>query len=186
MIDSLFQTPIKNCYGIIPKVFKDHRGEFYESYNEHEYPDLALLNWCQDNISISHRNVFRGLHFQTGEYAQNKLITVIKGSILDVVVDCRVKSRTFGSVIKIELSSVNKKQLFVPAGCAHGFLSLEDGTIVSYKCDMPYNPSAEGGICPLDFKLNIWDDKYDPMMFNLSEKDKNLPSWKNCYKFGQS
>ena len=142
------ETKLKGCFILEPQVFKDKRGYFLESYNQIIF-NKALgrdINFVQDNESQSSKGVLRGLHYQLGEYAQAKLVRVIKGSVLDVVLDIRPNSLTFGKHLSIELSEQNKKQFFVPKGFAHGFLVLEDETIFSYKCDNFYNRESEAGI----------------------------------------
>ena len=164
------KTEIEGLIVIEPKVFKDDRGYFYESYNY----DLFRINgvedvFVQDNESLSQKNVLRGLHFQKPPYSQAKLIRVVQGKVLDVAVDLRKNSKTYGKHCAIELSSENKKMFYIPEGFAHGFLTLEDDTIFSYKCSGFYNPSSEDAL--------LWNDKYLNINWNvenpiLSEKDK--------------
>jgi dTDP-4-dehydrorhamnose 3,5-epimerase len=154
-----------------PKIFKDERGLFFESFNQ------ALFNkavgkstlFVQDNISVSKKNVIRGLHFQKPPFAQGKLVRVIKGRVIDVAVDIRKKSLTYGKHVAVELSEENNKMLWVPEGFAHGFVALEDDTVFSYKCTNFYNNQSEDAILWNDKELNVdWKVK-SPI---LSEKDK--------------
>ena len=175
------ETKLEGCFIIEPQVFKDKRGYFVESYNEKTFSKLIGLNtnFVQDNESQSSKGVLRGLHYQLGEYAQAKLVRVIKGSVLDVVVDLRSDSKTFGEHLSVELSEDNKTQFFVPKGFAHGFIVLEDDTIFSYKCDNFYNKKSEAGIIYNDTDLNInW--KLLESEFIISEKDKDLPKFKHA------
>ena len=156
---------------------------FFESYNQQTFNNLIgkLVNFVQDNESFSSRGVIRGLHFQEGEFAQAKLVRVIKGSVLDVAVDIRKDSPTFGQHIAIELTEENKRQLFVPRGFAHGFSVLSDTAIFSYKSDNFYNKNAEAGILYNDQSLNI-DWKIKPEEAQLSEKDIILPTLEVYFK----
>lgn len=139
-----------------PKVFEDARGYFYESYNQRTFKDQGIdLNFVQDNQSSSAFGVIRGLHYQLPPYAQSKLVRVLSGNILDVAVDIRKGSPTFGKVFSVELSSENKKQLFIPAGFAHGFSVLSEHAEVLYKCDAFYNKDSERGILYNDPQLAI-------------------------------
>lgn len=172
------ETNIKDCFIIEPQVFSDNRGYFFESFNQELFNQKTGLKieFVQDNESFSSKGVLRGLHLQTGNYAQAKLVRVIKGRVLDIAVDVRPNSKTFGAHIAIELSAQNKKQLFIPRGFAHGFLTLEENTIFSYKCDNYYNKSAEAGIIYNDATLNInWQLPEKDLI--LSEKDKALPTF---------
>ncbi|OUS01638.1 dTDP-4-dehydrorhamnose 3,5-epimerase [Flavobacteriales bacterium 33_180_T64] len=171
------ETNLKDCYVISPHVFKDERGYFFESFNKKTFEKLTGLSidFVQDNQSQSSKGVLRGLHFQTGSFAQAKLVRVIEGSVLDVCVDLRPKSSSFGNSFSIVLDAVDKKQLFVPRGFAHGFLVLEEDTIFSYKCDNYYNKEAEGGLIFNDKDLNInWG--FPEINKELSSKDKELPT----------
>ncbi len=169
------ETQLKDCFVIEPNVFIDNRGYFFESFNKEKFKELTNLevNFVQDNEAFSNRGVLRGLHFQKGDYAQAKLVRVIKGKVLDVAVDIRPKSETFGKYFSIILSEKNKKQLFVPRGFAHGYAVLEDNTIFSYKCDNYYYPSSEGGIKFNDQDLNI-DWMLRDEEIELSGKDSKL------------
>lgn len=138
------------------------------------------IEFVQHNQSISKRGVLRGLHLQTGKFAQSKLITVVKGEVLDVVVDLRKESRTFGQHFKLRISEENKKSLFIPKGMAHGFLTLTKEAVFTYKCDAYYHRASESGILYSDDTLNI-DWEYPEEFLILSEKDKNLPTLKQLF-----
>lgn len=175
------ETKLKDCFVLEPKIFEDSRGYFFESFNQDTFNTLIGQNidFIQDNESFSSRGVLRGLHYQIGEFAQAKLVRVIKGSVLDIAVDIRKNSSTFGQYFSIELSEKNKKQLFVPRGFAHGFIVLSDTAIFSYKCDNYYNKDAEGGIIYHDDSLNInWTLKENDLI--VSEKDMLLPLLKHA------
>ena len=165
-------TIIKGVYIIKPKIFKDERGEFFESFNEQIFKKKidSKINFVQDNQSISFKGVLRGLHFQKPPHDQAKLVNVVKGSVLDVVVDLRKESKTFGKYIAEELNEYNNHQLYIPKGMAHGFLTLEDNTIFSYKCSGFYNKESEDSILWNDKSLNIKWPNSNPI---LSEKDGN-------------
>jgi dTDP-4-dehydrorhamnose 3,5-epimerase len=172
------KTKIQDAYIIQPQIFEDDRGYFFESFHEEKFQKETNIttHFVQDNESLSNYGVIRGLHAQVGEFAQAKLIRVIQGSVLDVIVDARADSPSFGKIFSIELNADNKTQLFVPKGCIHGFSVLEDQTIFSYKCDAYYHKKSEIGVNPLDKKLNInWQIPTDKQL--LSDKDKNSPSW---------
>jgi dTDP-4-dehydrorhamnose 3,5-epimerase len=172
------ETHLKGCFIIEPQVFVDERGCFFESFNQKKFEKKTGLkvNFVQDNQSISQRGVIRGLHLQKGEFAQAKLTRVIKGRVLDVAVDLRKDSPTFGKHFSIELSGGNNKQLFVPKGFAHGFSVLEDDTIFAYKCDHYYNKESEGGVVYNDKELDI-DWKLNKEEIVLAEKDKELKAF---------
>ena len=136
---NIIETIIEGVYLIKPKIFKDERGYFFESFNQKEINKKTNVSFVQDNQSLSSKDILRGLHFQKPPFAQDKLVSVIKGSVLDVVVDIRVNSKTYGKYIIEELNEENHHQLFIPIGMAHGFLSLEDHTIFAYKCSNFYN-----------------------------------------------
>jgi dTDP-4-dehydrorhamnose 3,5-epimerase len=160
---------------IKPRIFKDDRGYFFESYNETNYINSGLnLKFVQDNESCSSKNVLRGLHFQNPPFAQGKLVRVIKGSVIDIAVDIRTNSPTYGKHLKVELSEDNKYQFWIPPGFAHGFLSLMDETIFTYKCTNVYNKESEGGIIWNDPELNIDWGISNPL---VSEKDLILTSF---------
>ncbi|EAR02778.1 dTDP-4-dehydrorhamnose 3,5-epimerase [Maribacter sp. HTCC2170] len=172
-------TKIKDCLLLEPNVFEDERGSFIESFKKQNLENALgfKIDFVQDNISISKKWVLRGLHFQINDYSQAKLINVVRGRVLDVVVDLRKDSATYGQHFKIELDSIDRKLLFIPKGMAHGFLSLADDTIFSYKCDAYYNQAAEGGIFYNDPDLAI-DWEYPGNRFILSEKDLQLTPFK--------
>ena len=175
------ETKLKGCFIIKPQVFKDKRGYFVESYNQKAFNDaLGLeIDFVQDNESQSSRGVLRGLHYQLGKHSQAKLVRVIKGRVLDVVVDLRPNSKTFRESFSIELSEENKMQLFIPRGFAHGFLVFEDETIFSYKCDNFYNKESEAGIIYNDKDLDI-DWRISENELIILEKDLHLPKLKNA------
>ena len=171
------ETQLKGCFIIEPKVLEDHRGYFFESFNQNKFNDLIGKNiyFVQDNESFSSKGVLRGLHFQAGEYAQAKLVRVVKGSVLDVVVDIRKDSPTFSKHFSIELSEKNKTQLFIPRGFAHGFIVLSDTAVFAYKCDNFYNKASEQGLRYDDPSLGI-DWKFPQHEFIVSDKDLVLPT----------
>jgi dTDP-4-dehydrorhamnose 3,5-epimerase len=163
-----------------PKVFDDSRGYFFEAYNEEIFNQQGInLRFVQDNQSQSSYGVIRGLHYQLNPYAQFKLIRALQGTILDVVVDIRKGSPTFGKSFSIELSSENKKQLLVPAGFAHGFSVLSETAIVFYKCNALYNKESEAGILYNDPYLSI-DWKIPLQKQVVSDKDLQQPLFENC------
>ena len=172
------ETYIKGCYVITPKVFEDERGYFLESFNKNGFEKETGLSidFVQDNESKSSKGVLRGLHIQTGHYEQAKLVRVTKGKVMDVCVDLRPNSKTFGKHFSIMLDDVHKQQLFIPKGFAHGFLVLEDNTIFNYKCDQFYNKASERGVIYNDKTLNIdWGWPEDQLI--ISDKDMNLPGF---------
>ena len=174
------ETKLKGCFIIEPSVFKDSRGYFFESFNQNTFNELIgkTVDFVQDNESFSSKGVLRGLHFQTGAYAQAKLVRVVKGTVLDVVVDMRKESPTFSKHFSIELSEDNKRQLFVPRGFAHGFIVLSETAIFSYKCDNFYNKESEQGLRYDDPSLGI-DWRLPANEFIVSEKDLVLPTLSN-------
>ena len=174
------ETAIKGSYILYPKVFKDHRGSFTESFNKVDLEGVVghSLNFVQDNQSTSHKNVLRGLHFQAGENAQAKLVSVLRGRVLDVMVDLRKDSSTFGRHVVFELTEDEPAMIFIPRGLAHGFLALENQTVFSYKCDAYYHPASERGIIYKDPDLGIdWGVPASELI--LSEKDLQLPLLKD-------
>lgn len=176
----VIKTDFPDLFVIEPKVFVDSRGYFFESFNSLKYKELGIdIAFVQDNESKSSYGVIRGLHYQLSPYAQTKLIRVVSGKILDVVVDIRQNSPTFGKHFSIELSFENKIQLLVPKGFAHGFAVLSDTATVFYKCDNYYKPEAERGICYNDQKLQI-DWKIDTENAIVSSKDKVHPELVNA------
>jgi len=172
------ETNIEGCFVIEPNIFKDKRGFFLETFNQNLFSKIAKqkIDFVQDNESFSSKGVLRGLHYQEGKHAQAKLIRVIKGEVLDITVDLRKDSKTFGSYASIILSEENKKLLFVPRGFAHGFIVLSDTAIFSYKCDNYYNEESEKGIIFNDPILNI-DWQLPKEEFIISEKDMVLPKF---------
>ncbi|SFU27270.1 dTDP-4-dehydrorhamnose 3,5-epimerase [Pustulibacterium marinum] len=175
------ETALKGCFVIEPTVFEDARGYFFESFNQSKFQELTGLavNFVQDNQSGSQKGVLRGIHYQRGEHAQAKLVRVLKGTVLDIAVDLRKDSATFGQYFSLILSEENKKQLFVPRGFGHGFAVLSDTAEFSYKCDNLYNKASEGGIIYNDPTLDIdWMLAKDEVL--LSEKDAELPTFENA------
>ena len=165
-----------------PRIFKDARGYFFESYNQNTFSELGInARFVQDNESYSARGVLRGLHFQKGANCQAKLVRVLEGLIEDVIVDLRLGSPSFGRFKKITLNGEEGLTLFVPRGFAHGFLVLSDGAKVFYKCDNFYNPSYEGGIRFDDPSLNI-DWSLEGLNLSLSDKDSALASFEDYRK----
>lgn len=168
---------IKDLKVVKPSVFEDDRGFFYESYNKERYIANGITaDFVQDNLSKSQKGVVRGLHFQKPPYAQGKLVKVIKGAVLDVAVDLRPSSETYGQHFSILLSEENKTQLYIPPGFAHGFSTLEENTIFSYKCTNNYHKESEDAIIWNDETLNI-DWKIESPI--ISDKDKMAGSFKN-------
>jgi dTDP-4-dehydrorhamnose 3,5-epimerase len=173
----IIKTEIEGLLIIKPKVFEDERGYFYESYNEQAYQQNGIaMNFVQDNQSKSKRGVLRGLHFQNPPFAQGKLIRVLSGCVFDVAVDIRKDSETYGQWHSVILSEDNKLQYWIPPGFAHGFLTLENDTILSYKCTELYNKGAEESIRWNDPDLKISWSYYDPI---LSDKDKDATLFKD-------
>ena len=165
----VLETRIKDLLIIKPKVFEDARGYFFESYNEAIFKQNGIdLNFIQDNQSLSNAGVLRGLHFQAPPFAQGKLVRVIIGAVLDVAVDIRKNSPTYGQNVTIELNEENKTMFYIPPGFAHGFLTLRDNTIFSYKCTNLYNKASEGTVLWNDKDININWNITNPI---LSEKD---------------
>ena len=167
---NIISTKIEGVYLIKPEIFKDERGSFFESFNQKIFQKETnqKINFVQDNQSVSAKNILRGLHFQKPPHGQAKLVRVIKGSVLDVVVDLRKKSKTYSEYILEELSEYNNHQLFIPKGMAHGFLTLEDNTIFSYKCSEFYCKGAEDSIVWNDSSIGIKWPGSKPL---LSKKD---------------
>jgi dTDP-4-dehydrorhamnose 3,5-epimerase len=173
------ETKLKDCFIIHDTVFEDPRGYFFESFNQQRFASQIGLNvsFVQDNQSKSTRGVLRGIHFQQGENAQAKLVRVLEGSVLDVAVDLRKKSPTFGQWESVVLTGDNHLQFFVPRGFGHGFAVLSDVATFFYKCDNFYNKASEGGIIYNDADLNI-DWQINAAEVSLSDKDKLLPTFK--------
>jgi dTDP-4-dehydrorhamnose 3,5-epimerase len=169
-------TPLEGCTIIKPTVFGDERGYFFESFNQRKFSELTGCDvaFVQDNQSFSAKGVLRGLHLQKGASSQAKLVSVVKGEVLDVAVDLRAGSKTYGKHFDIRLSESNKLQLFIPRGFAHGFVVLSDDAIFQYKCDNYYDKAAEGGVHYADPGLAInWVLPHDQLI--VSPKDVELP-----------
>lgn len=176
------KTNIKDCFVIEPVIYEDKRGVFFESYHKQKLEaELGFsVDFIQDNQSISSKNVLRGLHYQEDVHAQAKLVQVIKGNALDVVVDLRKDSATFGQHLKIILSDENHKMIFIPKGMAHGFLAKSEEVILAYKCDNYFNKSSERGIIYNDDELAIdWGINSDDII--ISKKDTVLPTFKEVF-----
>lgn len=180
---NFIETKLKGCFILEPKIFKDERGYFMESFNEKTFSEGVGqdVHFVQDNQSFSTQGVLRGLHYQTGDHAQAKLVRVLKGEVLDVAVDIRPGSETFGQYEAVLLSAEKQNQFFVPRGFAHGFLVLSDTAVFFYKCDNFYNKESEGGIIYNAPELNIdWQFETDKLI--ISEKDQVLPTLANAKK----
>ncbi len=174
------KTPLDGCLIIHNTIYKDSRGYFFESFNRKEFFELTGIDadFVQDNQSSSVRGVLRGLHFQTGEFAQAKLVRVIEGIVLDVAVDIRKRSPTYGKHFAIELSGTSFTQFYIPRGFAHGFVVLSEKAVLFYKCDNYYHKAAENGVAYNDPDLSIdWLLPAEELI--LSEKDKQNPVFKN-------
>ena len=177
---TLETTTIQDLVIINPAVFNDERGYFFEAYNKEKFCALGItIDFVQDNQSFSKKGTLRGLHYQNPPYAQTKLVRVLQGEIIDVAVDLRKDSATFGHSFSIKLTAENKKQLLVPQGFAHGFSVISETAVVLYKCDQYYNKASEGGIRFDDAQLNI-DWGMDLKEAIVSEKDLVLPDFKSC------
>jgi len=178
-----FETAIKGVYIIEPKVFKDSRGYFFEAWKKEEFEQVVgKVNFVQDNESKSSYGVLRGLHYQKGEFSQAKLVRVIKGKVLDVAVDIRRSSPTFGKHVMVELSDENKRQFFIPRGFAHGFLVLSEEAIFTYKVDNAYAPHADAGIRWNDEEIGIeWP--IDPKEVLTSDRDMKHPLLRDAETF---
>lgn len=173
---NIIKTPIKDLFVLEPKIWKDGRGYFFESFSQKFFDEAGVnANFVQDNQSFSQKGALRGLHAQANPFAQGKLVRVIQGKVIDVAVDIRKQSPTYGQHFSIELSGENHKQLWVPPGFLHGFLTLEDDTIFTYKVTNYYDKNSEIGVLWNDTTLNIdWASHLDPHDFLLSEKDTVL------------
>lgn len=183
---TIIPTPLAGCFIIENRIFGDDRGYFFESFNQKTFSDATGITtpFVQDNQSFSGFGVLRGLHYQTGEHAQAKLVRVLQGEVLDVAVDIRKGSATYGQHVTIELSDDNKRQFYVPRGFAHGFVVLSQTASFFYKCDNIYNKAAEGGIMYNDADLKInW--QIPEAEAKLSDKDKVLLSFAD-YKLNPS
>ncbi len=176
---NISKTPIEDLLIIEPKVWQDNRGYFYESYNSKLFAEAGIdARFVQDNQSFSQKGTLRGLHAQRAPFAQGKLVRVIQGSVLDVAVDVRKASPTFGQHFSIELSGTNHRQLWVPPGFLHGFLTLEDNTIFTYKVSNYYDKDSEIGVIWNDRQLNInWSADVAEESMVFSQKDLELPAF---------
>lgn len=180
---NFIETKLKGCFVLEPKIIKDDRGYFLESFNERTFSDGVGQNvhFVQDNQSFSIKGVLRGLHYQTGEHAQAKLVRVLNGEVLDVAVDLRPDSKTYGQYESVLLTGDNQKQFFIPRGFAHGFLVLSETAMFFYKCDNFYNKESEGGLIFNDSSVNInWNFPSEKLI--ISDKDKVLPTLENSKK----
>ena len=179
------KTSIDGVYTITPNVFKDDRGYFFESFKEEEFRGcVGDVHFVQENQSKSSYGVLRGLHYQKGDAAQAKLVRVVQGSVLDVAVDIRKSSQTFGKYVAVELNDVNHRQLYIPRGFAHGFLVLSDTAIFCYKVDNVYCPEEDAGIMWNDPTINIkWPKSDFVINAKLSEKDMHHPYLKDAEVF---
>lgn len=181
---NIIKTEIEGIYIIDPQVFGDKRGYFFESFNAERFLAQTGIDvtFVQDNESRSKRGVLRGLHFQMDPYAQAKLVRVVSGRVLDVAVDIRPESPTFGKYVATELSGDNHRQMFIPKGFAHGYVVLEDNTVFQYKCDEFYHPESEGGIAWNDPQIGIeWPLSESELI--LSDKDRNRPTLKELCEY---
>lgn len=179
----LTPTPLKDCFILEPSIFEDERGIFIETFNKKTFDKVTGLsvNFVQDNQSISTRGVLRGLHYQKGAFAQAKLVRVVKGKVKDIVVDIRKDSPTFGQHFSIILDDVDHKQLFVPRGFAHGFITLSENSVFAYKCDNLYNKESEGGIIYNDATLDLdWHLPHEQLI--VSAKDSELPGFEEALR----
>lgn len=176
MIMEVIKTAIEGLLIVKPRVFGDARGYFFESYNRREFDEATgrPTDWVQDNESMSTRGVMRGLHFQRPPFAQAKLVRCVKGAVVDVAVDLRSGSPTYGRHVAVELTDSNRLQFYIPRGFAHGFAVVSEEALFQYKCDNFYAPESEGGISLLDSSLGI-DWPFSPAEALLSEKDKHNP-----------
>lgn len=176
---NIISTDIEGLVILEPRVFADSRGYFFESYSKREFDEkIRTVDFVQDNESMSSYGVIRGLHFQTPPHAQSKLVRCVKGRVLDVALDIRKGSPTYGRHVAVELSADNHRQFFIPRGFAHGFAVLSETAVFHYKCDEFYHPEAEGGISIADESLGIdWRIPVDKAL--LSEKDRRNPLLKD-------
>lgn len=177
------ETKLKGCFIVEPKVIHDERGYFMESFNEKTFQNGVgeQIHFVQDNQSFSSKGVLRGLHYQTGNHAQAKLVRVLQGEVLDIAVDIRPESETFGQYEAVVLSEENQTQFYVPRGFAHGFLVLSETALFFYKCDNFYNKESEGGIIYNDATIGIdWNFPSSDLL--ISEKDTILPTLENAKK----
>ena len=171
-------TPLLDCFVLKPEIWNDSRGFFFENYNKNNFDKLLgkEVDFIQDNLAFSHYGAIRGLHMQLPPYSQSKLVYCIKGKIIDVAIDVRKNSPTFGQSFAIELSEENRYQLFIPKGFLHGYSVISETALVGYKCDDFYNKESESGINPLDSTINIdWMVPSEKQL--ISEKDQNAISF---------
>jgi len=180
---NFISTKLEGCFIIEPKIIQDSRGYFMESFNENSFQNGIgkRVTFVQDNQSFSSKGVLRGFHYQTGEHAQAKLVRVLQGEVLDVAVDIRPNSSTYGQYFSTILSAENQTQFFIPRGFAHAFLVLSETATFFYKCDNFYNKESEGGIIYNDPILNV-DCQFPIADMLISEKDQNLPTLENAKK----
>ena len=172
---NIIKTSIEGVFVIEPRIFEDSRGYFFESFSQREFDEkVGKITFVQDNESKSSYGVMRGLHFQRPPYSQSKLVRCVRGSVLDVAVDIRKGSPTYGQHVAVELSEDNHLAIFIPKGFAHGFAVLSETAVFQYKCDDFYHPESEGGICILDNSLGI-DWRIPNADVVLSEKDTKHP-----------
>ena len=183
IVSKFTETKLKGCFILEPKIIKDERGYFMESFNEKTFAEGVgqKITFVQDNQSFSTKGVLRGLHYQTGEHAQAKLVRVLHGEVLDVAVDLRPNSPTFGQYESVLLTAENQTQFFIPRGFAHGFLVLSETATFFYKCDNFYNKESEGGLLFNDTTVNI-DWNFPTEQLIISEKDTILPTLENAKK----
>lgn len=181
------RTTIPDVVLCKPQVFGDERGYFVETFREDQLAEFVghPINFCQDNESKSKKGVLRGMHYQIPPYSQTKLVRVVSGSVLDVAVDMRKNSPTFGKKVCVELNETNKYQLFIPRGFAHGFLVLSETAVFAYKCDNYYAPQHEEGFHFQDASIDI-DWKLSPEELIFSEKDSQLPAFKDAVYFEET
>jgi dTDP-4-dehydrorhamnose 3,5-epimerase len=180
---NFISTKLEGCFIIEPKIIEDSRGYFMESFNENSFQNGIgkRVAFVQDNQSFSSKGVLRGFHYQTGEHAQAKLVRVLHGKVLDVAVDIRPNSSTYGQYVSTILSAENQTQFFIPRGFAHAFLVLSETATFFYKCDNFYDKESEGGIIYNDPTLNV-DWQFPIVDMLISEKDQNLPTLENAKK----
>ena len=178
---TLTETPLQGCFILEPSIFEDERGIFIETFNKKNFNKITSLttDFVQDNQSMSTRGVLRGLHYQKGAFAQAKLVRVVKGKVKDIVIDIRKESSTYGQHFSIILDAISHKQLFVPRGFAHGFITLSETSVFAYKCDNLYNKESEGGIIYNDATLDLdWHLPQEDLI--VSSKDMELPSFEKA------
>ncbi len=181
---TIIPTSIEDCFIISPQIHRDERGYFYEFFNKKNFKETTDIDvdFVQDNQAYSKGKVLRGFHYQTGKSAQAKLVSVLEGVAQDIIIDLRESSPSYRQVVSVLLSAHSKQQIYIPRGCAHGYLTLEDEVIFYYKCDNYYDSESEQGINPLDPSLSVeWEAPIDDAI--ISDKDKVLPMWDDAYKF---